>query len=481
VRPEIERLPTAQLTQLTKATDFPLDQSEVHNYGCSIFQPLLNTEIAIANDILQPMNSLGEWWPFHESATDIVGSPKLSRLFAALELEPSADVPSLDLSSASSVSSDESEQQYVSNSEMMMIYCNSSQTTVKDRSRNIESEISHTCSNDNYISYPARPRGLNHVNSDDARTPLRYPSQDVFFPSGAYIYSSPLNELYPFPGSPRSSIQQASLSSSVFSSYQAKKAQNGETISKLEALAFKKYSMISQLMEEQARICRMLGQYHQAESWYEKALGAARNTEAPDTTRMLSLSVELIKALFGQCKYNQASEILERIRPKIIGTLAEDHPLVLDYLGAMGHMAQNNRDDEEAEALARQRVQIQMCSHGPRHPYTLATLKDLSNSMISTNPLLAERLLHNMAQICPVTDINSMDHHTCRPFTILEDLGGALLAQGRYEESRKLFSDAIERAKLILGRDHRISMILEYHLAIALKLQRHFSESETIF
>jgi hypothetical protein len=124
-------------------------------------------------------------WPFAPEAVEIINSPKLSRLFAALELECPTDIDPLNLPEpvlpvAPAVIS------CLSSSDLMDLH----DTSNIDHDENYVNEIVRYqyCSTTPQFSF-IEGRGCS----------IKFPQFDVWFPSGAVINPSPYNEIYVFP------------------------------------------------------------------------------------------------------------------------------------------------------------------------------------------------------------------------------------------------------------------------------------------
>ena len=413
-----------------------------------------------ANDCSQ--ESLLDSWPW--AYVDVPGSPKLSRLFAALSLQCPAEGDPLDLSDMSEKVENSNPRHYISGSEL---------EAMSPGSRQISNQAIFGVS----IATP-----------------------------------SPFNELYPFPP--------AEDSNSIFSAaaknpqyvinisvsthnhkYLQAQVDHYEKIIQLERNLSEDNPKIIDLKERLGGTYFDLGRYEIAVNCWREVVVARDRFYGPGSLRSLAASIQIIKGLFNLGKWAEAEDIHQKIFPIVLQNASTESVLVLETLYTLALLLGAAGQNEEANKVWRQQLQIGLSSRGPKHPMTLKIMDRMSDTISHSNlrtknrsaqkqeAEVAEHLLRVSLQLHreaepgtePIVGQNRVvEKYIIRNITPVADLVRVLRQTSKHDESAKLAQGVLDRLRAFLGEEHPSTLNLATELGITLREQGKLEESETL-
>jgi tetratricopeptide (TPR) repeat protein len=409
-----------------------------------------------------------DMWPFSPDAVDIVGSPKLSRLFAsfaALNLNSSLDISTFSLPPPAFVPSDHVTCQYLSRSEFMDL-CHignkKSGTKSREASSYFGANVAASCSS------TKRQMG---------QAPLKFTGVDVWFPSGNWLPASPFNELYPFPTTPPSSSQSSSISRKHIFSLQMKETEYSNLLGKLRPLHPKNDLRIIKTMECLADLYYKLEKYAQAEQWYGEALAAREEANGASSSETLWSRLNMINAIVAQGRYLEIQGMHQETHSIITRHFTSHYDLVLNSIMIKANIHGSLGSYEDEEICTRQLVQISLSAFGPKHQATLNAFAELGNSMGSLGRYAESEQLLNITLQLSHKASGVSDARLC---TWMRHLAHVLNRQKRSVESIRLSRVAAERATDSLGEEHPDTLRCFSTLARILRNEGHLQESQEL-
>jgi tetratricopeptide (TPR) repeat protein len=392
--------------------------------------------------------SLDRW-----AMVDVPGSPKLTRLFAALQMDVPADISPLSLPPPSIISGTSVAPQFLSNADLMKL------CTSENEGWSIELFPS--------TKAQERNEALSITDLDGS----------TFASFGITVLASPFNEIYPFPTSPSATIRSVPPGRTYFSTYQIREIECNEKLAKLRRLCPNKHPAIIATMKDLAHAYRFQGKLRPAEHWYKQVLIASKNIAGARTLETLPFWLNLLDVITNQGRYKLAKDMHRQIHAKILEYVKPEHELAMRSLLIMGATEGFMGNFQEEEAIHRQLVQIRLNILGPKHRDTVAAIarlaipmRDLGRHEESEKLLrTAMQLYHNVPGI--------PEDGTCRR---MRNLAMLLGKQKRYEESRKLFQLSAERSAVSLGENHPGTLASYYGIGKILRLEGHIIDSEKV-
>jgi hypothetical protein len=405
-------------------------------------------------------------WPFSPDAVDVIGSPKLSRLFAALKLECPNEISPLSLP----------EPQYTENLQVIE-YLSSSDLMELCTPRNVDhkradqAELVHSRSYETLKCFSSPQRQPREV------SPRKFPQWDIWFPSGVEIYSSPLNEVYVFPPPVGNANRSRRSSGTKMAGYHFIENERSEKLTKLEPLLPKNDPRILETMETLAAVCHNQAKYAQAEGWYRKIIAIREITDHALSPKTLWAQIFLCETLNCQSKDFEANEILQSINTAIMTQFEPSHSIVLAFLTITILVAFGLGDARGQEVHCRELVQITLEAFGPRHSATLDAIAMLTTPLFNEGSVEeSENLLWAMMQLS--NEVKEIEAEvTIGRMCYSADL---LYQRRQYASSVELCRAQLERAKITLGDGHLVTMRCSSRLGVGLRQLGNLNESEEI-
>ena len=401
-------------------------------------------------------------WPW--SSVDVPGSPKLSRLFAALSLQFPAEVDPLDLSDMSEEFTNSNSEIYISGSELESM-------------------------------------------SQGRSQPLNQTLIDV-----RVTTPSPFNELYPFPSADDSiSVFSATTKNPQYvinisvSTHNHKflQAQAGhyKKLIQLERNFSEENPKTIDLKERLGGTYFDLGKYEKAVNCWREVVVARDRIYGPGSLRSLAASIQIIKGLFNLGKWAEAEDIHQQVYPIVLQNAAIESVLVLETLYTLALLLGAAGKNMEANRIWRQQLQIGLSSRGPKHPMTLKIMDRMSATITHSNlrtkdrvaqkqeAEVAEHLLRVSLQLHreaepgtePIAGQNRVvEKYIIRNITSVADLVRVLRQTAKYDESAKLAQGVLDRLRAFLGEEHPSTLNFATELGITLREQGKMQESEKL-
>lgn len=184
-----------------------------------------------------------------------------------------------------------------------------------------------------------------------------------------------------------------------------------------------------------------LGRYDKAEQQYSVG-----------SVHVVCVKADLVDAILRKGHYDEAKHMtqdlyIEALRSDVSGGAKFQRAMRVLAL-SLGYLKQNARKEE----LLKQLVQIRLTSLGPRHVDTLAVLRHLCQSMQSGGRCSESEKLLRVALELGATSHTLSVQGKC---VISRELAFALKYQKRYRESETLYRRTFDVAEKSLGVEHR--------------------------
>jgi tetratricopeptide (TPR) repeat protein len=406
-------------------------------------------------------------WAF----VDVPGSPKLSRLFTALEVHCANDITPLSLFDFPGA--------------------------------DIIPESAH------YHEYPrGRVTGYDSDGGSDnsaAGAPYVFPPrsqspQDQIFysnyggglasPFGSRLQSPSLfYELYPFPQSDEVSSQAVVKSEAPFSAVQfsvaelqARVAQHLTALAQLQITFAKNHPTTVDSMETLAKSYCQLGEHVQAEKWWRQVADAKHSTQGPRALSTLAAWIMVVRALDDQgTRFEEAEELHKQIFARIIQAFSADHELALEAMFRQALRLNNKKQFEKAEALYRQLLQLRLSIQGPRDPATIKAMSILARSMSNSEGSDRWQYLHLARSAMQLQERVGLAYKTEASFDVVNDLLYVLRLGQQYQESSNLGEVVLSKVTPILGDKHPETLRYMCELGASYRQQGRLMESVSIF
>jgi len=399
-------------------------------------------------------------WPDDESQAEMLGDPDLSVLLESLEIGAPNQLLDLVLPTSNSPIS---------------------QILPGTLSGNELASISFGSGHRGQSQWPSNP-----VTYQPAevlmRSPLRCKSLgeylDVFYPTGnLYVYSSPFNEVYPFPTSVRESDEtDGTTAVTQPSNIDLENSSLGTLLSMYPEGDPRWISM----MRNHASASKALGKYQENEISLRKLLSYFEKTIGTDSPQALETSCGITEALFYQSKFELADEHHRHLLPRVLKLLPHTNSAFIRGLELKTGLPSTVPFPEERERTRRQIVQIRLGMHGPKHSQSLRSLRMLAQSMVNGGRLTqGEKLLYSVVQIIRTNPDFRNDEQECY-CRALYTLSDSLYRQKRYEDSENVCQIAVQQSEASLGYNHRNTLDICYILASTWHKLEKLRESESL-
>jgi hypothetical protein len=403
-------------------------------------------------------------WPFDWAAVDVPGSPNLSRLFSALEIERSNAVTPLPLEE--SMNSTEA-------SESPCITIAGMQDLFPDRRRDSLEDWNNTP----YTrELDDEDLGGNHLIHHSPQYPW-HDIGDVFFGYTA----TPLNEIYVFPKYPNRpfpSLNQPSGSQvTLWSSLDAQERELETKFGKLKRQFGADHPAVVAVMENLSDVYYQHSKYKKAERIRRKLVDVHRKLYGATSLKPLETCRRVIHALLGQGRYSEAQKLHRNLRSTILKRVHPEHSLAIHAMETQALISGALGNGQEEEDLHRETLQVRLTSLGPRNKETLFSLTQLACSLAETHPVECRKLLHIAMQLS-LESSDPVDGELC---WIMRRLSADCWEQNEFEEGYNLAHTALERYNTSLGSEHPVILETQLELAWNLSELGRMAESEQIF
>jgi tetratricopeptide (TPR) repeat protein len=412
-------------------------------------------EFDIAMPALDPLES-GDQWPFSWSTVNVPGSPGLSRLFAALELEESSPVPELSLSDTEVDTS-----QIVSVTELSDLF--------NEKNKGLVYDI------DGAGCFQGHDATYNYRKFKRGQIPWRDLDQAFM----GWSESALTKEVYVFPAPVTRNIPSLlSLRHGTMASLECKEAYLTDRLHKLEASILPNHGgviatkeALAEVYESQYRLEEALDTYHEVYQQKRRIWGSSHFNS-------LSTRVSICRLLLCQCDLKIGLETVEDTISELDSIFGPEHELAVSAAVLKARFLTSLGKHNEAEKLDRQCLQIRLNNYGPKDEQTLESMKFLGISLAKqTHASGPQRLLQTTVQLyyeVPGTPEVFICDATMRLLWALGDLQ-------LYEECHQLRHAALMRFEASLGSQHSLVLNIRLGLAWDLYEEGKFEESEREF
>ena len=318
---------------------------------------------------------------------------------------------------------------------------------------------------------------FNHHNKKT--TPFKIPDVDFLFPFEIPIFSSPLNELSPFPSSLLSNgPTQGVLFSkpkTIISYYYQREFEYKDKLAKLGRVCPETHPAMVKIMKNLGALYYDMRKFSLSEHWYRRVITTQQQLDGTNSVQILQTSLDLIDAIVDQGRYEEAKKLHQEIYPVILDRVNSNHELVQQSLNILSRISFGL--DQEDETYSRQLLQLRLNAFGLSDLRTLSSMQLLANHL-STKAISpeCEDLLRIELQLHDRVTGNS-DYVKC---LAIVSLAAVLLRQRRYKESRPLFQRAVELAENSLGGEHPVSLHCNCMLARNFRMEGLLTESKEL-
>jgi tetratricopeptide (TPR) repeat protein len=388
---------------------------------------------SVPNDA-SPIEIFQDRWPFDWSTVDVPGSPGLSRLFSALEIEAKTFVPPLSLETPESEDS-----QCLSNVEILVL-SNKDRNAIPDdfdylhlsrdgkRSAPIETASSH------YPHYPWRD-----INA-------------VFFGHAPSLS----NEVYIFPPSYTTARKTPVSRTTAMKALELEEPDLEMKFVKLKKQLHVNHPAVIAIMEDLALIYGNLNKILKAERMCRRLVDIYRRTSASTPLKILRACLDVVNCVVLRGYFRKAQCMNQSLRAVVLKLVHPYHPLAMSIMETDAIIAYNLGQNGKAECLRRELLQISLTTSGPRNDRTMALMVGLGHTIVGdkTKIFEGEMLLQTVVQLALDTDDEIMSDAIYR-------LAGAKPA----EEAYNMITNAIERFRDTLGLSHPNIFLFQMDLA----------------
>jgi hypothetical protein len=255
------------------------------------------------------------------SAMDIPGSPKLSRLFKALEIECSKPLPPISLDDSASDSEDPI---CLSDLEMRDLF------NEDNKGVSVDLVLPSSSSRDE--------KSFVSLVSDSSSQHIHYPWRDIEAVFCGYRSPSPFNEIYVFPPS-RTSGRAPKPIATVSTSYRMKETELEAKFDKLKRQFPIHHAAVIAVMEHLANIYYNLNKMQKAERLYRSLVDVFQRTVGPTNLKTLMACRDVISTIIFQGKYAEAQSLNQNLRSAISKLVSPHHDLAMWVRWADGAVA----------------------------------------------------------------------------------------------------------------------------------------------
>jgi tetratricopeptide (TPR) repeat protein len=407
--------------------------------------------------VLEPLEN-GDQWPFSWSTVNVPGSPGLSRLFAALELEESSPVPEFFLSDIEVKTS-----QTVSVTELSDLFNGRNKVLVYD-----VVETGKFQRHNAHYDYGKPPHG-------------RIPWKDLDRTFLEWSESPLTKEVYVFPASV------VSHSSSLSFPRQGTMAslENQETdllgrLHKLEASLLPKHPGVIATKEALADVYMAQGKLQESLKIFHQVYQQRSRIWGSTHVSSLRTRLRIAGVFLSQELYKTGLNFVEDIISEIKDNVGPEHEITISAAVMKAYFLSNLGGYEEAERTYRRSLQIRLNNYGPKDRKTLELMRMLGVLLAKGNHARTssgEKLLRTTVQIYNES-FDSSEAALCKATV---DLGWTLAKLKLYEDSYQVRQAALLRFEPSLGPQHPAVLRIKLGLGWNLSYQGKFEESERVF
>jgi tetratricopeptide (TPR) repeat protein len=408
--------------------------------------------------------------PLSLASVEVIGSPKLSRLFAALKVECSQEeIPTFWLDQTFKSAFGQMESPCISKDELERLsHRSESGGDPQDGRQELRNPI------------VSRSIIRNSSTSKSKANPLKNPHLDFLLSQRddeIQLSPSPFQELYVFPAqySQRYDCNPGTIS---LTASELNDLLSWDEKNDWEPLCHEQDQDIISAMEKHANSCWDDKNFSEAEYWFRRVLSTRKRTEGGNTAEILSTALDIIDVVQQSGSIMAARKWHKEIHRTILSHFPSTNWLALRSLQVREVNLSLNEESGEEESLSRETLQAILVSFGPKHEKTVRQLEYLAAAIIDQGRFAeAEELLMITLQLCrnvPKVDFGIVDD-------VMGNLSAALFRKGQTEPALQWSICRAERADECIGEDEPRAIAARTQLAKCLMAVGRIEESENIF
>jgi hypothetical protein len=395
--------------------------------------------------------------------SDVPGSPKLSRLLAALEIEsPAANDMDL-ISPTPAIAPAQETHGYISLSALH--------------------NTNHNVHNDDITELVKRPYNnkCNHK--------AGFNSLDLFFPSGEWMTPSPYNEVYLFPPLAQ---HRPTKTPTLEYSITAQRERANRLNAFLNASEGFGSKIIFRAMEDLASAYFELGDYVSSEAWWRRIIDLREHADGAGSVKVISDTIELMKVMrWRSSSDDNFIELETRTHRMVQQNLPPNHELAIEFSSNKAARLISTPQRPESERILREILQIALMHLGPKDSRTITIIGLLAfctasiyvvsaserhpDTIVSFPP---EAMVH-LARTAMQLHTESRDIMDRNGQRAANDLLYVLRTTERYEEGLTLAELMVKRSSMVLGESHPRTLRYQAELGALCSQQGRFMESVT--
>lgn len=413
------------------------------------------------------------------TTVDVPGSPLLTRLFEALQIECPDGIPAVSIGSPITATA----QSYVADAEIEEIFLGNEIDNTMDKDVTAAISLSScssvvTWNKDSPLSYSewTIPR-----ESFDEWAFSRWDfSKDIS--SNIELNMGPMRPLSPFSTPSSTGAHGARGLAITPSSAWLKALELDEKIYKSRLNRLKKLVGLDdpRTLEVMGRLATTYwnkSKHRLAEPLLRHIAKSTRTAHGFKHRKTLSAHIDVIAILINQGKYRQAAKICQPVHAAILNLISPGDSLMVDSTISMSRIYSGLSQNEEAERLNRQVLQVRLNTFGPRHRETLFAMALLASVLMTSDRVLdSEQLLSTVVQL--QREIGDTEEtYVCHNKI---ELIRVLISLGRFREGKYLATKVAERAEISLAPEHELTLLSHYHVARCLGGLGQWAESESL-
>jgi tetratricopeptide (TPR) repeat protein len=218
------------------------------------------------------------------------------------------------------------------------------------------------------------------------------------------------------------------------------------------------------------------GRYAEAETMDLQVVAAKRRRQGSDHPSTLLAISNLGWVLYQQGRYGEAEQHLREAADTGRRVLGPAHPVEIGLLGRLGIDLDYEGRSGEAEQLLREVLQARRAT-GPERYETVVAAEDLGHALLDEGRYReAEKFLQG------AVDTGSRVLGPRHPAVLLAmgELGQTLDQEGRFTEAETLERQTVDLQKTALGPEHPSTLLSMNRLARILCHRRQYAEAETL-
>jgi tetratricopeptide (TPR) repeat protein len=413
----------------------------------------------------------------HWSLVDVTGSPLLTQLLAALEIECECLIPSVDLNS--------------SNPAAALLSAPETESGVEvNNSINHEEwfDFSKGTGSKDFLRYSREVFQTSEIASTGSSSGIAELSfSEWSFREWDFSRAQPLKMnishmigLSPFPVSPDASRHGTSAKSTLSlhtqsQNFQVEEIRCKSRLRKLETILGTENPRTLAAMDHLGVLYSTHSKYRQAERVHRQTVISYQRTLGLKHFKTLYAYVNFICTLYNQGHLLRAYRYLQRIHNTIVGTFDRDEQLVLYSNSLWAKMLCDFGQLDEAEELIRQTFQIGLYTLGPRSKEALEHMRILAEALRRRGKLAeSEQLLRINLMLCHQLD----DCFSSDFFDRMGRLSDVLSDQGCYDECSDLAMTAVELQHNSMKQRPWDVLYSLFQVAVCTRRQGNLSESE---